>query len=401
MYRTNSFKKRPFNRNPRFARGGRFSRRGPSRDARIDISRFINTNVAPKKVEQYVPEHKFSDFNVNQRIKNNIADKGYMVPTPIQDKAIPHLLQGLDLVGIANTGTGKTGAFIIPLINKVILSNCKENVLIIAPTRELAIQIDEEFKGFSRGLNLFSVCCVGGVSIGRQIQGLRHYHNFIIGTPGRIKDLVQRRLINLPRFGSFVLDEADRMLDMGFIDDMRFIASSLPKNRQTLLFSATMSDEVERLIGEFTKNPIKVSVKTPGAAEGIHQDVVRIQKGLSKIEILHNLLIKPEFCKVLIFGRTKMGVERLSRDLSLRGFKADSIHGDKNQSRRQRALSSFKGGRTQILIATDVAARGLDINGVSHVINYDLPATYSDYIHRIGRTGRAGKEGYALTFVES
>lgn len=401
MYRTNSFKKRPYGRNPRFNREEHFHGRNQSRNAKIDISKFINTNVTPKKVEQYIPEHKFSDFNINQRIKNNIADKGYLTPTPIQDKAIPQLLKGLDLVGIANTGTGKTGAFIIPLINKVILSNCKENVLIIAPTRELAIQIDEEFKGFSRGLNLFSVCCVGGVSIGRQIQGLRHYHNFIIGTPGRIKDLAQRRFINFLRFGVFVLDEADRMLDMGFIDDMRFIASSLPKNRQTLLFSATISSEIENLISEFTNNSIRVSVKTPGAAEGIHQDIVRAQRGVSKIETLHNLLIKPGFSKVLIFGRTKMGVERLSRDLSKRGFRADSIHGDKNQAKRQRALSSFKGGKTQILIATDVAARGLDINGVSHVINYDLPATYNDYIHRIGRTGRAGKEGYALTFIES
>jgi len=395
-----SYKKNDFRKSP-FSSRGRFRSNNFKRGARIDISKFINTNCVPQKTEQYISEHRFSDFNISQGIKNNIAKKGYAIPTPIQDKAIPHLLKGLDLVGIANTGTGKTGAFLIPLINKIILSQGKENALIIAPTRELAIQIDQELKEFSRTLNIFSVCCVGGASIGKQIQGLRRPHNFVIGTPGRIKDLVQRKLIILPRFGSLVLDEADRMLDMGFINDIRFIASFLPKTRQALLFSATMSNEIESAVREFTKNPIRVSVKTSAAAEGIHQDIVRVQRGASKIEVLHDLLIKPGFSKVLVFGRTKMGVERLSRDLAKRGFKTDSIHGNKNQSKRQRALQSFKIGGTQVLIATDVAARGLDINGVSHVINYDLPATYDDYIHRIGRTGRAGKEGCALTFVES
>ncbi|MDP2910141.1 MAG: DEAD/DEAH box helicase [bacterium] len=396
------YKKNFGNRN--FTRGKKrpfFSHKKNYGQPILDFSKFINHNAVTAKKNDFVPENTFQDLMVIQTLKNNIAKKGYSTLTPIQDKAIPVLLKGSDVVGIANTGTGKTGAFLIPLINKVALSKNRENVLIIAPTRELAIQIDEEFKSFAKGLNIFSVCCVGGASIGQQIKSLRYYNNFIIGTPGRIKDLIERKHIRLSRFGNLVLDEADRMLDMGFIDDMRFIVSQLAKTRQTLLFSATISKEVEEIINQFTNNPIRICVKTPGAVESVYQDIVKIKRGESKVEILHDLLIKPEFNKVLIFGRTKMGVEKLLTSLSKRGFKAESIHGDKNQSKRQRALNSFRQGRSRILIATDVAARGLDISDVSHVINFDLPGSYNDYIHRIGRTGRAGKSGCALTFVES
>lgn len=346
-----------------------------------------------------MPEHAFKDFHVDAEIKHNIAAKGYITPTPIQDKSIPHILRGSDIVGIANTGTGKTAAFLIPLINKVLL-NKLENVLIIVPTRELALQIDQEFREFAKFMRLYSVCCVGGASIGRQIADLSRRHNFVIGTPGRLKDLIQRKVINLSKFNSLVLDEADRMLDMGFIADMRFIMSGLPSKRQTLFFSATVSREIESLIREFLREPITISVKTQDTAENIDQDIIRVQPGDSKIDMLHDLLIQTDFKKVLIFGRTKHGVEKLSKHLLQRGFKTESIHGNKNQAQRQRALQAFKANYVQILIATDVAARGLDIADVSHVINFDLPGSYEDYIHRIGRTGRADKKGKALTFIE-
>ncbi len=346
----------------------------------------------------YTPEHLFKDFIIDERLKANILGKGYNEPTPIQDRVIPHILHGHDVVGIANTGTGKTAAFLIPLIDKV-LKNPKEKVIVMAPTRELAQQIEAELKGFVKGFKIFSVCCVGGAAIGRQISDLRYQHNFIIGTPGRIKDLIERKCINLAEFKSVVLDEADRMLDMGFIHDMRYMLALMPKERHTLFFSATLSPEIGALIKDFLNNPVMVSVKTQDTSKNVEQDVVRVKAGEDKLDVLHDLLIQPDFKKVIIFGRTKHGVEKLAVLLGKRGFKAQSIHGDKNQGQRQRALDAFKKGMSQILVATDVAARGLDISGVSHVINYDIPETYEDYVHRIGRTGRAGQRGKALTFI--
>ncbi len=364
----------------------------------IDVSRFINKTVITEEVAVFIPEHLFNDFAINQQLKMNIIAKGYTNPTPIQDRVIPHILNGNDVVGIANTGTGKTAAFLIPFINKVLL-NRDEKALIVVPTRELALQIKTELEGFTKGLKIFSVCCVGGMPIGRQIADLRYLNNFIIGTPGRIKDLIERKCLDLSKFRSVVLDEADRMLDMGFIADMRLMMSMMPRERHTLFFSATLSREIEVLIKDFLKEPIMVSVKTQDTAKSVEQDVVRIRPGQQKIDVLHDLLIDKEFKKVLIFGGTKHGVEKLTTELLKSGFKAQSIHGNKNQGQRQRALDLFRKDVTQILVATDVAARGLDIVGISHVINYDIPKTYDDYIHRIGRTGRAGKKGKALTFV--
>ena len=370
---------------------------------RINISKFISKAVITEEVEHFAPEHKFQDFKIGDALKKSIASKGYDVPTPIQDRAIPHILDGADLLGIANTGTGKTGAFLIPLINKV-RTNPKEQVLIVAPTRELAIQIDDELKSFTPATKtekrIFSVCCIGGASIGRQISELRYQYNFIIGTPGRLKDLIERKMINLSEFNTVVLDEADRMLDMGFINDMRFIMAGTPKSRQTLFFSATISSDIEKLISEFLREPVRISVKSGDTPKNVEQDVVRVDKNASKFDVLNDLLNNEEFSRVLIFGRTKHGVEKLSRLLAQKGFKAESIHGDKNHSKRQHALALFKNDHIKILVATDVAARGLDIADVSHVINYDIPATYDDYVHRIGRTGRSNKRGKALTFIE-
>ena len=364
----------------------------------IDVSRFINKAESAADVVVYTPKHHFADFEVDKRIKENIAKKGYVTPTPIQDQSIPHIVNGRDIVGIANTGTGKTGAFLIPLLDKVVRARA-ERILIIVPTRELAVQIEEEYRGFSRGSGLQSVCIVGGANINAQIRALRGDPYFVIGTPGRLKDVMDRRALDLSRFKTLVLDEADRMLDMGFINDIRFIISHMPRVRHTLFFSATLSREIEGLIGEFLNNPVRISVKTGDTAKTINQDIVRLQ-GKNKLDVLHEILGKPEFDKVLIFGRTKHGVEKLSKILTASGFKAASIHGNKTQSHRQRALGAFKQDQVRILVATDVAARGLDIPKVSHVINYDLPNSYEDYVHRIGRTGRAGEMGQALTFID-
>lgn len=385
--------------------GKRFSKPSRSRKSRSgqsqfsDVSKFINKAVPEKNVKPYTPKNSFADFLIDENLKRNILKTGYKHPTPIQDQAIPHVLNGSDIVGIANTGTGKTAAFIIPLLDKVI-RNRKQNIIIIAPTRELAIQINQELVKFAFGLKIFSVCAVGGMPIFRQISDLRRNYNFIIGTPGRVKDLVDRGHIPLEQFQTIVLDESDRMLDMGFINDMKYVMGLMPKVRHTLFFSATMSHEIQSLIKDFLKEPVTISVKTGDTAKGVDQDIVRVGYGNEKIDILHDLLNQKEFSKVLIFGRTKHGVEKLSRMLLEKGFKAESIHGDKNHSKRQKALGLFKNDHIQILVATDVAARGLDIPNVTHVINYDIPETYEDYIHRIGRTGRAGQKGKALTFVE-
>lgn len=396
---------RPFSRKPFGAHGntrgntrGNSPRRGNRNTGEnIDTRRFVNKAVITEETEHFVPEHKFADFLVDERLKKEIGAKGYLLPTPIQDRAIPHVLKGVDLVGIANTGTGKTAAFLIPLINKV-LQNKDEMILVIVPTRELAGQIDQELKGFTKGMSIFSVCCPGGVPISKQMRDLQYKNSFIIGTPGRLKDLVSRGSIRLSQFKTLVLDEADRMLDMGFINDMRAVMAGMPKERQTLFFSATLSPTVETLIKEFLKEPVRISVKTQDTSKNVDQDIVRIGAS-DKLDVLHNLLNQKEFQKVLIFGRTKHGVEKLSKELLKKGFKAESIHGDKFQSKRDHALKMFKNNEVTILVATDVAARGLDIADVTHVINYDLPATYDDYVHRIGRTGRGNKKGKALTFV--
>lgn len=352
-----------------------------------------------EKVIPYITKHTFADFKIEERLKGNIKAKGYVTPTPIQDQAIPEILAGNDIVGIANTGTGKTAAFLIPLIHKVMIGH-NEQVLIIAPTRELAQQINEEFKAFRGDMRMYSVCLVGGAPIGSQMRDLRYFNSFVIGTPGRIKDLVDRKCLDLSKFNTIVLDEADRMLDMGFVNDMRFVVSKMPRDRHTLFFSATISPEVEKLIKDFLNDPVRVTLKTGDTSKNVLQDVVRVRQGQNKMDVLHELLQDKAFEKVIVFGRTKHGVQNLSDALNKRGYLSTAIHGNKNQGQRQRALADFKNHKSKILVATDVAARGLDIPNVSHVINFDIPATHEDYIHRIGRTGRGENKGKALTFVD-
>lgn len=346
----------------------------------------------------YVPVNKFDDFAIHTSLKQNIAARGYTAPTQIQDEAIPYLLENRDLIGIANTGTGKTAAFLIPLIHKV-LTNPRERVLIIAPTRELAVQIDQEFRVFSRGLGLYSAICIGGVNMHGQVQALRRNPQFVIGTPGRLRDLERQRVLDFRQFRSLVLDEVDQMLDMGFVPDVRSITSLLPTDRHSMFFSATLPERIQALTREFLTNPMMVEVVSKKTSQNIDQDIVRTN-GQNKLDVLDRMLRDGEFVKVLIFLRTKRGAEKLVEMLNNRGHAVASIHGNKSQGQRQRAINDFKSNRVSILLATDVAARGLDIDNVSHVINFDLPETRETYLHRIGRTGRADRKGVALTFVD-
>lgn len=366
----------------------------------IDIRRFVNKGQSIiKPVEAVVPQYSFSDLAIHDDLKRAIARRGFSAPMPIQEKAIPPILSGRDVIGLANTGTGKTGAFLIPMIHKILV-NPQEKVLIVVPTRELAIQIQDEFFALARQLRIFSVVVVGGADIRRQISELRRGHNVVIGTPGRLKDLISRRVLELSRFGNVVLDEADRMLDMGFLPDVKLLLSLVAKKRQIMLFSATFGAEIENLVRKFLDNPEKISITTRETSKQIDQDIVRVSVDKDKVEVLHELLIQTSFEKVLVFTRTKHGADKLSKNLYQRGFKSESIHGDKPHAKRQQALKMFKENVVNILVATDVAARGLDIPNVSHVINFDIPSTYEDYIHRIGRTGRADQRGTALTFVD-
>lgn len=374
------------------------SKRGPKKDY-IHPSRFVQ---AAKHVERekYVATHKFDDFMVSDLIKSNLKRKGFETPSPIQDQAIPVTLTGCDLIGIANTGTGKTAAFAIPVINKLMLLP-GSRVLIMAPTRELAQQIEQECKQIGKGSRLYGALLIGGAAMGPQLRDLRSNPQIVIGTPGRIKDHMERGTLDLTNFDTVILDEVDRMLDMGFINDMSEILSNMPTDRQSLFFSATMDRKVKELINRFSKDPVTVSVKQGETSENVNQDIVPYESRQEKILQLHNILIDQAVEKVIIFDDTQRSVERLSDELVERGFKADAIHGGKNQGQRQRALQKFKKSDISILVATDVAARGIDVADVTHVINYSTPQSYEDYVHRIGRAGRAGKIGHALTFVEA
>lgn len=379
-------------------RPGRFSG-GRGRMSSFDPSMLIKkavTNPAPQPT--YVVKNKFVDFAICDQLKQTIVKRGYETPTPIQDQIIPHVLEGKDVVGLANTGTGKTAAFLIPLIDNLYQQK-SQKILIMAPTRELAAQIEDEFRIFARGMRLYSSLCIGGASMNRQIDALRRNPDVVIGTPGRLIDLEKRRFLNLNDFSTIVLDEVDQMFDMGFIHDMKYVIARLPQERHSLFFSATLPRKLDGVVDSFLTNPIKIEVETQKASINVEQDVIRVN-GQSKVELLHDLLSKEGFDKVLVFGRTKRGLDKLDRTLYKKGFRVAAIHGNKSQGQRQRALREFKRNAIQVLLATDIASRGLDIDDITHVINYDLPQTKEDYIHRIGRTGRANKTGVALSFVD-
>lgn len=363
----------------------------------IDPSRMIRTAKITKAID-YQPINKFGDFQVHELLKNNLIGKGYELPSPIQDQTIPQALAGQDIIGIANTGTGKTAAFAIPLLHKL-MTEKGSGALIIAPTRELAEQIHDECRSIARGSGLTGALLIGGSSMGSQLRDLKNRPRIVIGTPGRIKDHIERGTLKLSQVNSVVLDEVDRMLDMGFIGDVQFILSRLAEKRQSFFFSATLDNRVKGLIESFANQPVLVSLKTTDASEHVNQDVVRFTSASDKMDKLHDILLKSEVEKVIVFDETQRRVERLSQELISRGFSADAIHGGKSQGQRQRALARFKKSEITILVATDVAARGIDVADITHVVNFSMPQTYEDYVHRVGRAGRAGRVGHALTFI--
>lgn len=348
----------------------------------------------------------FENLNLIEPILKALKTEGYTIPTPIQQQAIPIVLNRQDLLGCAQTGTGKTAAFAIPILQILQAQKTAERgprpikALILTPTRELAIQIDESFAAYGKHVGLSHLVVFGGVSQVPQVNALRHGVDILIATPGRLLDLIDQRFINLSQLNIFVLDEADRMLDMGFIHDVKKVITKLPANRQTLFFSATMPPEISLLANTILKNPVRVEV-TPvsSTAEKIDQALYYVDKGDKRSLLLH--ILKDENIKtVLVFTRTKHGADKVVKDLNRANIEAEAIHGNKSQNARQRALTLFKTGQLRVLVATDIAARGIDVEDLSHVINYEMPNIPETYVHRIGRTGRAGASGIALSFCD-
>ena len=348
----------------------------------------------------------FDQLNLIEPILRALKTEGYTTPTPIQEQSIPMVLQGRDLLGCAQTGTGKTAAFAIPMLQilheRKLAGSTNKGIkaLILTPTRELAIQIDESFAAYGKHLNLKHLVIFGGVSQQPQTNALRNGVDILIATPGRLLDLVEQRFINLSQIELFVLDEADRMLDMGFIHDVKKIITKIPAKRQTLFFSATMPTEIAKLSSTILSNPAKVEV-TPvsSTAETIQQSLYFVEKENKKHLLIH-LLKDAGIKSALVFTRTKHGADKVVKELNRVGIGAEAIHGNKSQNARQRALGNFKSGETRVLVATDIAARGIDVDNLSHVINFELPNVPETYVHRIGRTGRAGASGIAYSFCD-
>ena len=348
---------------------------------------------------------KFSDLNLIPPILKAAAEAGYEEPSPIQQKAIPPVLAGRDLLGCAQTGTGKTAAFAMPILQRLAAAPAPSGgrpirALILTPTRELALQIDESFAAYGRHMRLAHCVIFGGVNQNPQVARLKKGVDILTATPGRLNDLIGQGCIDLKNVEIFVLDEADRMLDMGFVHDVKRVLACLPGQKQTLLFSATMPREIEELTDGLLHGPEKVMVAPPATTvERIEQSVYFVDKG-NKRHLLAQLLQKPEVTSALVFTRTKHGADRVVRELARAGIGAMAIHGNKSQNARQDALGRFKDGRIRVLVATDIAARGIDVSGLSHVFNYDLPNIPETYVHRIGRTGRAGHAGVAVSFCD-
>lgn len=362
--------------------------------------RTLVKKASQTKKEKFVSNLTFKDLELHQRLEQNIAKKGYIRPTEIQEKSIPSLLDGSDMIGIAATGTGKTGAFLIPIIHQM-LKDKKTTALVVVPTRELAQQVQDEYRSLTNGLGFHSSCFIGGTNVNKDVSIARRNNRFIVATPGRLNDLIDRRALNLNLSSILVLDEFDRMLDMGFINDVRKISKSMQNRSQTMLFSATVDKSQEALIKEFVYSPIRVNI-TSGtkSSDNVDQDIIEVSSSENKFDVLLGLLNKPSFEKVILFAETKRTADNISRKLRNSGLRSDVIHGNKSQNYRSKAIKLFKSGKTKILVATDVAARGIDVNNVTHVVNYQLPLTMDSYIHRIGRTGRAGRTGQAYTFIK-
>ena len=345
-------------------------------------------------------ETPFTKLNLQPTLLKNLKDKGYESMTNIQEQSIFPLMEGRDLLGISNTGSGKTGAFLIPIIEHSKADQQQFTALIVTPTRELALQIEEEFKTLSKGMNLYSATFIGGTNINSDFKSLNRKLHVIVGTPGRLLDLYDRKLLKLNQVNTLVLDEFDRMLDMGFIHDVKKLVNAMTKRSQTMLFSATLEPSQKSLIDGLLDNPVVVKINSGGStSENVEQETIRVPEGRDKFEMLAGLFKDKSMDRVIIFTETKRLADRLSKKLNETGIKSGLIHGNKSQNFRNKTIEEFKNGTTRVLVATDVAARGIDVADVTHVINYQLPMSMDSYIHRIGRTGRAGKTGRAITFV--
>ena len=346
----------------------------------------------------------FTDLNLHKQVLKAVMAEGYETPTPIQAQSIPHLLDGRDLLGIAQTGTGKTAAFALPTLDRLVNNSSKRlskgaRVLVLAPTRELAGQIADSFRTYSKFMDCVTETVFGGVKINRQIRALEKGCHVLVATPGRLLDLMNQGAVQLRDVEVLILDEADQMLDMGFIHDLRKILSQVPDERQTLLFSATMPKLIADMAEKYLNDPIRVSVAPESTtAERVTQGVLHVANP-NKLNILTKLLEDPEIDRALVFTRTKHGADKVVRKLMAKSFPAQAIHGNKSQSQRLKALAAFKNGDCRILVATDIAARGIDIDGISHVINFEMPNVAEQYVHRIGRTARAGKDGVSISLV--
>jgi ATP-dependent RNA helicase RhlE len=372
-----------------------------SKKAALCPDLFIQQAVAPV-INQTVIKTRFEHLDLTPSLKNKILDMGFVSPTEIQEKTLPVLLEGKNLIGIANTGTGKTGAFLIPVVERLLRNKeTKFQSLIIVPTRELALQVYDEFVKLSGGLNLRAACYIGGTNVEKDLLSLRKSADIVIGTPGRLLDLTERGALKLSRFEVLILDEFDKMLDMGFVRDIRKLVNGMNRRKQTILFSATKDPKQQSIISEIVKEPVLVEIHSGDkSSRNVDQDIIRVSDGQDKYLLLLKLLKDQEFDKVILFTETKHLANKLAKKLNDSGIKSDQIHGNKSQNYRVSALGKFKNGSIRVLVATDVAARGIDVNDVSLVINYQAPADFDTYIHRVGRTGRAGKTGTAYTFVD-
>lgn len=389
----------PFTGQPIVNPGRTSGSAGTKKVSSINPNQLIKRAVQ-KDADEFVPGWSFDQMPLHPRLKKTLRHKGYTYPTEIQEKTIPILIEGRDLLGVAKTGTGKTAAYMTPIIHRLLSDPKPFQSLIIVPTRELAVQVEGEFNSLAKGLGFAAACFIGGKSISNDFRKMGRMNHLIVGTPGRLIDLMNRGVLRLHSFSLLVIDEFDRMLDMGFVQDVNRIVAAMQERKQTLLFSATLDKTQRKMIDELLTQPVEVNINyTDISGDHIEQDIVRVGSKEDKFEVLLNMLHQEEFTRVLLFADTKRMVERMGVQLQRSGIRTEVIHGDKSQYMREKALNSFKKGQIQVLVATDVAARGLDISDVTHVINYQLPRDYESYVHRIGRTGRAGKEGKAFTFV--
>lgn len=369
--------------------------------SKLNSEMFV-AKASNEKVKSIKSDRLFTDLNLHSQLQGNIDKMGFTAMTEIQDKSFEQLFEGENIIGIANTGTGKTGAFLIPILDKYLKNpDEKKPTIIIVPTRELALQVYDEFKKLALSTRIVATCFIGGTNIEKDMRTLRNHSDIVIGTPGRLLDLKNRDCLKLTKFEVLILDEFDKMLDMGFIQDIRKLISHMKNRKQTILFSATKAPKQQKIIDEIVQNPYLVEIHSGDqSSKNVEQDIIKIGENEDKFKRLLNLLEDKSFDKIILFTETKHLANRISKKLNSSGVTSDQIHGNKSQNYRINALNKFKKGEVRVLVATDVAARGIDIDDVSLVINYQKPMDYDTYIHRVGRTGRAGKSGKAITFVD-